>query len=75
MPYMFVTLDVSRLSGWLNADADCPAKSKRGYMKRGEARPQEVEPLWRAAEQWQRERYSCRKKDQLGIAGAGHAQS
>ena len=21
MPYMFVTLDVSRLSGWLNADA------------------------------------------------------
>ena len=23
MPYMFVTLDVSRLSGWLNADAAC----------------------------------------------------
>ena len=23
MPYMFVTLDVSRLSGWLNADAPC----------------------------------------------------
>ena len=23
MPYMIVTVDVSRLSGWLNADADC----------------------------------------------------
>ena len=23
MPYMFVTLEVSKLSGWLNADASC----------------------------------------------------
>ena len=23
MPYVLVTLDVSRLSGWLNADASC----------------------------------------------------
>ena len=23
MPYIFVTLDVSKLSGWLNADALC----------------------------------------------------
>ena len=23
MPYMLVTLEVSRLSGWLNADAPC----------------------------------------------------
>ena len=38
---MYVTLDVSRLSGWLNADALC-AESKSGIMKRSEAQ-QEVE--------------------------------
>ena len=26
MPPMSVTLDVSRLSGWLNADASCPVE-------------------------------------------------
>jgi hypothetical protein len=26
MAYMFVTLEVSQLSGWLNADADCRVK-------------------------------------------------
>ena len=35
MPYMSVTLDVSRLSGWLNADALCRA-SKEGHAGRGE---------------------------------------
>ena len=30
MPYMFVTLEVSKLSGWLNADADC-RESKGGH--------------------------------------------
>jgi len=39
MPNMFVTLDVSRLSGWLNADALCRVKkdSKKGDMRAGRA--------------------------------------
>ena len=36
MPSMFVTLDVSKLSGWLNADADC--RAKRGTIRRIEDR-------------------------------------
>ena len=35
MPYMVVTLEVSKLSGWLNADADC-RESKEGHAVRGE---------------------------------------
>ena len=35
MPYMFVTLEVSKLSGWLNADAPC-RESKEGHAVRGE---------------------------------------
>ena len=35
MPYIFVTLVVSKLSGWLNADADC-RESKGGHTVRGE---------------------------------------
>ena len=35
MAYMFVTLDVSKLSGWLNADAYCGG-SKGGHAVRGE---------------------------------------
>ena len=35
MANMFVTLDVSRLSGWLNADAPC-RESKEGHAVRGE---------------------------------------
>ena len=37
---MLVTLDVSKLSGWLNADAYCQVKkkhSKRGDMRAGRA--------------------------------------
>ena len=34
MPHMFVTLDVSKLSGWLNAFADC-RESKGGRMRVG----------------------------------------
>ena len=34
---MFVTLEVSRLSGWLNADADCRVE-REGRAKRGEVR-------------------------------------
>ena len=36
MPFMSVTLDVSKLSGWLNADADC--RVEIGAMKRSQVR-------------------------------------
>ena len=35
MPHMLVTLEVSKLSGWLNADADC-RESKGGRTVWGE---------------------------------------
>ena len=35
MRYMFVTLDVSKASGWLNADAVC-RESNGGHAVRGE---------------------------------------
>eukprot|EP00964_Phaeocystis_antarctica_P045223 scaffold26021_cov41-Phaeocystis_antarctica.AAC.2 len=38
MRYMAVTLEVSKLSGWLNADADC-RESKGGHTVRGDVRP------------------------------------
>ena len=37
MAYMFVTLEVSKLSGWLNADASCRG-SKGRHAVRGEVR-------------------------------------
>eukprot|EP00964_Phaeocystis_antarctica_P046910 scaffold27116_cov51-Phaeocystis_antarctica.AAC.1 len=37
MKYMVVTLDVSMLSGWSNADASC-RESKGGHTMRGEVR-------------------------------------
>ena len=40
MPYINVTRDVSRLSSWLNADADCRVGS-RGEVRRGEVRKRE----------------------------------
>ena len=36
MPCMFVTLEMSKLSGWLNADAPC-RESKGGHTVRGES--------------------------------------
>ena len=37
MAYMFVTLEVSKLSGWLDADAPC-RESKGGHALRGKVR-------------------------------------
>ena len=37
MPYMVVTLEVSKLSGWLNTDAYC-RESNGGHTMRGEVR-------------------------------------
>ena len=38
MAFMVVTLEVSKLSGWLNADARC-RESNGGQTVRGEVRP------------------------------------
>ena len=38
MVSMFVTLDVSKLSGWLNADTFCRVEMKRGHTMRVEVR-------------------------------------
>ena len=38
MEFMFVTLEVSKLSGWLNADAPC-RESKGGHAVRDDVRP------------------------------------
>ena len=35
MPYMVVTLEVSKFSGWLNDEADCRVRSS---ARRGEAK-------------------------------------
>ena len=40
MLFMFVTLDVSKLSGWLNVTAPCRVEtSKGGHAMREEVRP------------------------------------
>ena len=51
MPYMFVTLDVSKLSGWLKADACCRVE-RHGHATREEVYgPGGVRALWVAATQ------------------------
>ena len=42
MPNMFVTLEVFKLSGWLNAYAFC-REPKGGHTVRGEVRPERRE--------------------------------
>ena len=38
MPFMFVTLDVSKLSSWLNADASCRVERRAYAAGKGAAR-------------------------------------
>ena len=38
MNFMLVTVDVSKLSGWLNADADCGVERRACGVGRGAAR-------------------------------------
>ena len=38
MTRMFLTLEVSKLSGWLNADADCRAERRAYDARRGAGR-------------------------------------
>jgi len=49
MPYMFVTLDVSKLSAWLNADAYC--RVERGACNAGRGAAREACGRWVAAAQ------------------------
>ena len=49
MKRMFVTLEVSKLSGWLNADADCGVERRACDARRGTAR--EAPWRWVAATQ------------------------
>ena len=64
MLYMVVTLEVSKLSGWLNADANC-RESKGGHTVRGEVRP------GRAAD----DRGASRVQEGLDCRlGAGHGE-
>ena len=42
MSAMFVTLEVSKLSGWLNADADC-RESKGAHTMQGQGAAREAE--------------------------------
>ena len=46
---MSVTLDVSKLSGWLNAHAYCRVERRGGYATRGEVRAGEAEGRGAAA--------------------------
>jgi len=46
MPYMVVTLEVSKLSGWLKADADCPVEGEGMRCGGGEVRARRWEGLW-----------------------------
>ena len=57
---MFVTLEVSKLSGWLNADADCRVESRAYDAERGVGR--EAGGRWLAAAQ---ERYTRGERAQL----------
>ena len=44
--YMVVTLEVSKLSGWLNADADCRESKGRACGVRGEVRAGRRRRAW-----------------------------
>ena len=68
MEFMFVTLDVSRVSGWLNADANCRVE-RRTYEKHGEARAGRWEGVGATAAQ-----AVCRERPDYRWS-AGHARS
>ena len=55
MRYMLMTLEVSKLSGWLNADAPC-RESKGGHTVRGEGAGQQTGAM-ASSVQW---RLDCR---------------
>ena len=67
MSFMFVTLDVSKLSGWLNADAYC-RESKEGYAVRVEVYGSGGSRRWKTAAH-----AACRGARDCRL-GAGHGE-
>ena len=70
---MFVTLEVSKLSGWLNANADC-RESKGGHTTLGEVRAgrREAEGVVQAASVVQA---ACRGEGSTADSGQGTGRS
>eukprot|EP00964_Phaeocystis_antarctica_P058048 scaffold34414_cov60-Phaeocystis_antarctica.AAC.3 len=66
MPRMFVTLDVSKASGWLNADAPCRVKRRAYDAGRGAGRG--------GVRAWRRKRHAHGEGPTEGW-GPGHARS
>ena len=67
MAYMVVTLDVSKLSGWLNADAFCRVGGTCYEAKRGAGKEMRDVGQLSAAQPF------CRGRADWGL-GAGHAR-
>ena len=68
MYFMVVTLDVSKLSGWLNADATC-RESKEGRAMRGEVQTGRPE-VWRPTAV----HAACRRGLECRLGRAGHGE-
>ena len=68
MEFMLVTLDVSRVSGWLNADANCRVE-RRTYEKQGEARAGRWEGVGATAAQLRRKRCAGKGPTRGGAQG------
>ena len=66
MPYMVVTLDVSKLSAWLNADAYCRVERRASDVGRGAAREESGRWGWR-----QRKRHVHGVGPTQGLGGQG----
>ena len=60
-PPVYVTLEVSKLSGWLNADAYC-RESKGGHTVRGEAAGQQTGATASSVQGRARLRIGCRAR-------------
>ena len=67
MAYMVVTLDVSKLSGWLNADANCQVGGRCYEAKRGARKEMRAVGQLSAAQPF------CRGRADWGL-GAGHGE-
>jgi len=69
MRYMFVTLEVSKLSGWLNFRADCRVEREKHAM-RGEVRAGRREGV----ERWHRERHARARSDSRLLGARARAE-
>eukprot|EP00964_Phaeocystis_antarctica_P046223 scaffold26677_cov59-Phaeocystis_antarctica.AAC.6 len=68
MPLMSVTLDVSKLSAWLNADASCRVERQACNVGRGTAQERE-------GAGWQRRNRRARGEPDSRLGGPGYARS